>query len=96
MEDQVGSRSSPERVRIRKRVPRKRSLFYRIKKKLEMPYLKRHDRNQRLAIGAVLLLAVVYLGIVRPIMDRFFPPPVRKGVQIGPPVPRPAPAAKGR
>ena len=96
MENQVGHAPAPERVRIRKRVPRKRSLFARIKKALEMPTLKRHDRNQRLAIGAVLLLAVVYLGIVRPVMERLFPPPVRKGVQIGPPVPRPAPAAKGR
>lgn len=96
MEDQIKISPPGERVRIRKRVPRKRTPFERIAKLLEMPHLKRHERNQRVALGGVLLLALVYFGAVRPIMNRFFPPAARKGVQITAPAPRPGLTGKGR
>lgn len=70
MENQV---AHPEHHRRRVRVPRKRTLAKRIKKLLEMPHLKRRERNQRIAIGAVILMLGLYVAIVRPIIDYFFP-----------------------
>lgn len=69
MEDSVGT--APPKYRVR--VKRKKTLFERIKKALSMPHLKRHERNQRLAIGTVVVLLAVYLVVVRPIVNYFFP-----------------------
>ncbi len=76
----------PER-RHRHRRHRKRTLTERFLKLIEMPRLKRAERNQRLAIGAVLLLTVVYFVILRPIVNVFFPdkPTKREAPrQVGP------------
>ncbi len=70
------------RVRVRVRVKRKRSLFERIKKKLEMPHLRRRERNSRIAIGGVILFAIFYLAVLRPVLDYLIPPSRPKQVQI--------------
>jgi hypothetical protein len=38
---------------------------------LEMPHLRRSDRNQRVALAAVFLLFAIYLGVVRPLLSKF-------------------------
>ncbi len=88
MEDSIGS--GPQKYRVR--VKRKKTPLQRIKKVLSMPHLKRRERNQRLAIGTVVLMLGLYLAIVRPIIDYFFPyvppkktqtltPPTKTGLQ---------------
>jgi hypothetical protein len=59
-----------------------------------MPHLKRRDRNQRLAIVAVILFMGIYLVVVRPLFAVLFPPPApKKAVFV--PAKRPGPK-KGR
>jgi hypothetical protein len=65
-------------------VHRKRSLWERLKKYLEMPHLKRRDRNQRVAIVGVMVGLVVYLLVLRPIIDIMFPDTRPKQAQSGP------------
>lgn len=60
-----------ELVRIRRRVPRKRTLGERVKKAVEMPRLSRAKRNQRVAIVAMVLLLGVYL-LVWPTISGMF------------------------
>ena len=55
MEDSV-SHQHEDSHRRRVRVPRKRTPWKRLKKFLEMPHLKRRDRNQRLAIVGVVVI----------------------------------------
>ena len=71
-----------QRVRVRVRVHKKRTLLERIKKALEMPKLKRRDRNQRVAIGGVLLLFLIYLVVLRPIINWMMPVEKPKSSQI--------------
>ena len=90
MEDQVApghpahgpSDPQRQRVRVRVRVHRKRTLLEKITKALEMPKLKRRDRNQRIAIGGVLLLFVFYLVVLRPIINWMMPAEKPKSSQI--------------
>lgn len=63
---------------------RKRTLGEKIKKFLEMPKLKRRDRNQRIAIAGVVLFLLVYLVVLRPMIDFFFPDTRPKPRQSGP------------
>ena len=71
--------------RRRVRVRRKRTLWERLEKYLEMPHLKRRDRNQRVAIVGVMIGLVVYLFILRPLINIMFPPDTRpKQTQSGP------------
>ena len=79
MEDSVDHQHAHRR---RVRVRRKRTLWERTKKFLEMPHLKRHDRNQRLAIAGVIIMLVVYLLVLRPLMAWLLPPSKPKQVQI--------------
>lgn len=82
MEDPLGT--APQK--IRRRVKIKQTLPQRIKKVLSMPHLKRRERNQRVAIGAVVLMLGLYLAIVRPIIDYFFPyVPPKKTQSLTPP-----------
>lgn len=76
MEGQVTGHGEHHRHRVR--VRRKRTLWEKVKKALEMPNLKRRDRNQRLAIVGVILLLGVYLLILRPLADLLFPESVKK------------------
>lgn len=70
MEGQV---TGPQTHRHRVRVKRKLTLGEKIRKALEMPQLKRRDRNQRVAIVGLVLLLLLYLAVLRPIIDFFFP-----------------------
>jgi len=69
----------------RVRVPHKRTLGQRIKKYLEMPHLKRRERNQRVAIVGVMIGLVVYLFVLRPLIDLILPDTRPKQAQSGPP-----------
>ncbi len=71
---------------------RKRTLGEKITKLLEMPKLKRRDRNQRLAIVGVVLFLLVYLVVLRPLIDFFFPDTRPKQRQSAP---AQRPAGKG-
>lgn len=63
MEDQV--------VRIRRRVPRKKTLNERIDRLIFAPHLPRAKRMQRVAIIAMVLLMGVYL-LVSPMLSDLF------------------------
>jgi len=60
MEDQI--------IRVRRRIPRKRTLGERIKRVIVAPHMSRSKRNQRLAIVAMVLLLGVYL-LVWPVVS---------------------------
>ena len=60
-----------ELVRIRRRVPRKRTIGARLKKALEMPHVSRAKRNQRVVIVAMVVLMGVYL-LVAPLLSDMF------------------------
>ena len=71
---------------------RKRTLFERIKALLEMPRLKRSERNQRLAIAGVLVAMAVYFLVIRPVMNVLFPYTPTRTQKSGP---GPAPGKTG-
>jgi len=72
-----GQVAGPHTHRHRVRVKRKLTLGKRIRKALEMPQLKRRDRNQRVAIMGVVLFLLLYLAVLRPIIDFVFPPKLK-------------------
>ena len=73
-----------QRVYRRVRVPRKKTRAERIQKYLEMPHLRRSDRNQRLALAGVILLLAVYLVVVRPLLNLILPASTPSQTQAGP------------
>lgn len=90
MEGQVaGDSSHHQRHRIR--IKRKLTLWERTRKALEMPRLKRRDRNQRLAIVGVVAFLLVYLLVLRPLIDYVFPAKYKSST----PVTMPTKANKG-
>jgi len=54
-------------------VHRKATRAEKIRLALEMPRLRRSDRNQRLGIVVVILLAGVYFLVLRPLADLLLP-----------------------
>ena len=58
-----------QRVRHRRRIPRNLTRRERLQKFLEMPHLTRRDRNQRVAVVGLILLATAYLFVLRPLFD---------------------------
>ena len=82
MEDPIIHR--PEHHRRRVRVPRRRTRWQRLKKFLEMPHLKRRDRNQRVAIVSVVFMLLLYLGVIRPVVNLIFPPAIEKAPKLTP------------
>lgn len=63
---------------------RRRTLWVRIIKYLEMPHLNRRDRNQRVAIAGVVMFMVVYLLVLRPLIDIMFPASQSKQTKSAP------------
>lgn len=82
MEGQVTRHGEHPRHRVR--VRRKLTLWEKVKKALEMPQLKRRDRNQRVAIVGVILLLGVYFLILRPIADLLYPDTATKAGSSAP------------
>jgi len=64
-----GDPANRHRVRVRRKLTR----WEKIKKALEMPQLKRRERNQRIAIVGVVVALGVYFLVLRPIADWMFP-----------------------
>ena len=91
MEDQVSrppiQLGDPARRRVR--VKRKLTTWEKLQRMVEMPGVRRRERNQRLALVGILVALVVYLVAIRPVVQ--WMTPISKSKQTNVPIPSKAP-----